>query len=70
MFKKVVIGLLVTFFSFQHKAIAQLNVYTTALNSVNGLSQNTINCLYKDHYGFMWLGTQDGLNKYNGYNRI
>lgn len=54
-------------FSFQHRAIAQLNVYTTALNSVNGLSQNTINCLYKDHYGFMWFGTQDGLNKYNGY---
>jgi signal transduction histidine kinase/ligand-binding sensor domain-containing protein/DNA-binding response OmpR family regulator len=67
MFKKVVIGLLITFFSFQHKASAQLNVYTTALNSVNGLSQNTINCLYKDHYGFMWFGTQDGLNKYNGY---
>jgi signal transduction histidine kinase/ligand-binding sensor domain-containing protein/DNA-binding response OmpR family regulator len=67
MFKNVVIGFLITLFSFQHRAIAQLNVYTTALNSVNGLSQNTINCLYKDHYGFMWFGTQDGLNKYNGY---
>ncbi|QCR22298.1 hypothetical protein [Pontibacter sp. SGAir0037] len=28
------------------------------------LSNNTI---YKDHFGFMWFGTDDGLNQYNGY---
>jgi len=33
----------------------------------DGLSQNTINCIYQDHYGFMWFGTQDGLNCYDGY---
>ncbi|MDF1576524.1 MAG: two-component regulator propeller domain-containing protein [Bacteroidales bacterium] len=32
----------------------------------DGLSQNTINCIYQDHYGFMWFGTQDGLNCYDG----
>lgn len=33
----------------------------------DGLSQNTINCIYQDHDGFMWFGTQDGLNCYDGF---
>jgi signal transduction histidine kinase/ligand-binding sensor domain-containing protein len=37
------------------------------LSAEDGLSQNTINCIYQDHYGFMWFGTQDGLNCYDGY---
>jgi ligand-binding sensor domain-containing protein/signal transduction histidine kinase len=32
-----------------------------------GLSQNSINCMLKDHYGLMWFGTQVGLNKFDGY---
>ncbi|MGN6180217.1 MAG: hybrid sensor histidine kinase/response regulator transcription factor [Mucilaginibacter sp.] len=31
-----------------------------------GLSNNSVTCIYKDHYGFMWIGTYDGLNKYDG----
>lgn len=34
----------------------------------NGLSQNSVNCIMQDHYGFMWFGTQDGLNRYDGKN--
>ncbi len=33
-----------------------------------GLSQSTVNCILQDRYGFMWFGTQDGLNRYDGYN--
>jgi ligand-binding sensor domain-containing protein len=32
-----------------------------------GLSQSTVNVIIKDKSGFMWFGTQDGLNKYDGY---
>ncbi len=31
-----------------------------------GLSNNAVTCIYKDHYGFMWFGTYDGLNRYDG----
>jgi ligand-binding sensor domain-containing protein/serine phosphatase RsbU (regulator of sigma subunit) len=34
----------------------------------NGLSQSVINCMIQDANGFMWFGTQEGLNRYDGYN--
>ncbi|MBN1791762.1 MAG: hypothetical protein JW830_14775 [Bacteroidales bacterium] len=32
-----------------------------------GLSQSEIKCIFQDSDGFMWFGTQNGLNKFNGY---
>jgi ligand-binding sensor domain-containing protein len=32
-----------------------------------GLSQSIVECMIQDRRGFMWFGTQDGLNKYDGY---
>ncbi|WEK19534.1 MAG: two-component regulator propeller domain-containing protein [Candidatus Pedobacter colombiensis] len=34
----------------------------------DGLSNNVVNSLYIDHFGFVWMGTYDGLNRYDGYN--
>ena len=36
--------------------------------SENGLSQNTVHHILQDRDGFMWFATEDGLNKYDGYN--
>ncbi|MHB1687658.1 MAG: ligand-binding sensor domain-containing protein [Ignavibacteriaceae bacterium] len=38
------------------------------ISTDKGLSQNTIHCILQDRQGFMWFGTEDGLDRYDGYN--
>lgn len=33
----------------------------------NGLSNSVVTCITKDKYGFIWFGTWNGLNRYDGY---
>ena len=35
-----------------------------------GLSQNWVYSILQDKYGYMWFGTWDGLNRYDGYNFV
>jgi len=46
---------------------AQENVKFTHLTTDDGLSQNTVLSIQKDKYGFMWFGTEEGLNRYDGF---
>ena len=32
----------------------------------NGLSNNHVNALFKDSYGYIWMGTIDGLDRFDG----
>ena len=40
--------------------------YFKSLSSQNGLSQNTVSAILQDSKGFMWFGTKDGLDRYDG----
>jgi ligand-binding sensor domain-containing protein/signal transduction histidine kinase len=37
------------------------------LGVANGLSDQRVHCLLRDTRGFLWIGTAEGLNKYDGY---
>lgn len=39
----------------------------SCLGIEQGLSNNSVTCIFQDHKGFMWFGTYDGLNRYDGY---
>ena len=33
----------------------------------DGLPSNTVFCTVQDHFGFIWIGTSDGISLYDGY---
>lgn len=45
---------------------AKNKYYFKNLSIENGLSQNTVSAILQDRKGFMWFGTKDGLNRYDG----
>ena len=54
-------------FIWQQQARAYNNPAITHLGIQQGLSNNSVRCIYQDHNGLMWFGTYDGLNCYDGY---
>lgn len=42
------------------------SLYFKNLTAVHGLSHSKVNCILQDARGFMWFGTDDGLNRYDG----
>jgi len=43
------------------------NIRFDHLSLEQGLSQNSVLCMLQDSRGFLWFGTEDGLNKFDGY---
>ena len=42
-------------------------IAVTLYNADNGLPQSSVTCLYQDSYGFIWVGSQNGLARFDGY---
>lgn len=52
---------------FNTSSHSRCDYYFEQITIADGLSQNYITCIHQDNQGFIWLGTQNGLNKYDGY---
>src|SRR6187549_1854152 len=52
-------------FSCSAPATPPLSVQRYSLEE--GLSQQAVNAIVQDSEGFMWFGTEDGLNRFDGY---
>lgn len=65
MLKKILLFCYLFFFTLTVKS-QQLYFKTLTVN--DGLSQHDVSCLLQDSYGFTWIGTYDGLNRYDGFN--
>lgn len=46
---------------------AQSEIRFEEVYSMNPLSHNNVTCIHQDRLGFLWVGTFNGLNKYDGY---
>ena len=45
---------------------SSLSLYFDNYSITNGFSGNTITCVYRDKRGFLWVGTTEGLNRFDG----
>ncbi|RKD17123.1 hypothetical protein BCY91_02970 [Pelobium manganitolerans] len=63
--KSQLVLLLFLFFPLWLWAQQILNVQSLGIQ--NGLSNNSVRVVFQDQNGFMWFGTHDGLNRFDGY---
>ena len=65
MFRKKLLLLLVVGSLLLSAASQQLNFVKYTV--YDGLVANPVRCIYQDSKGFIWIGTLDGLSRYDGY---
>mgnify|MGYP006179865197 FL=1 len=61
--KKILFIYLITFCSISYSQ----SKYFHHITNLNGISQSEVYSFLEDSRGFMWFGTVDGLNRYDGY---
>ena len=76
-FKILTITLLISLSFFKVNCFASIKVnHFDSVNEIynftnigvnDGLSQNTVETIFQDTKGYIWIGTNDGLDRYNGY---
>ena len=62
--RKLILLLVLLLFESKMTAFDILDIVT--ITDRNGLSQNTTRCMMQDSRNFIWLGTINGLNRFNG----
>lgn len=66
MIKKVIALLILFIVGFALQSQSQLQRRYFSYNVENGLAQNSVWHVFQDHKGFLWFGTADGINRFDG----
>jgi ligand-binding sensor domain-containing protein len=64
---KLAILQLLNYFFIPVFILAQASGSSENFTVKEGLSENVVHCLLQDKKGFIWIGTHEGLNRYDGY---
>jgi signal transduction histidine kinase/ligand-binding sensor domain-containing protein len=59
--------LLIYFITNFNSLFAQLPAFKTYTYQQNGLMGNSVRAIFQDSKGFIWIGTTEGVSRYNGY---
>ena len=66
-YKNDIVKIFIFFIIFSNQLFSNTSNLIFEKISINqGLTQNFITCIYLDSRGFIWFGTSNGLNKYDG----
>lgn len=67
MIRKIFCWIIIFTTQFCFGQVTSTPLFFDHLTINDGLSHNTIFCILQDQDGYIWIGTQNGLNKYDGY---
>ena len=69
MYKNIIMIIITLIFvnRFVDNAYAEEHINFENITIDDGLSQSTVEAMYQDSRGYIWIGTNDGLNRYNGF---
>lgn len=63
---KRIVSFFIIIIGMYFAAWADVDVRSSRLTVTDGLANNSVRCIYQDQKGFIWFGTLDGLNRYDG----
>lgn len=67
---RMAVFLMLTFLLISIAATSQTNLHFDIFSQEEGLPNNQIQCVYQDSKGWMWIGTSQGLSRFDGYNFV